>query len=63
MRDRLQDGTQRLNSDSHIQQVSGEEEIVIIAKNRKDKIPQRVQEGIVCDGNSSLPDLKQQMHD
>lgn len=39
MRYGLQDRTQRLETDSDIEQMSGEEEIVEVTKDREDEIP------------------------
>ena len=55
--DWLQDGLQRWNGYGHIQQVSGEEEIIVIAQDREDKVQQRIQKSVVCNGDACLPDL------
>ena len=57
MGDRLQDGSQSGNSDGHIQQMSGKEEIIKVAQDWEAKVPQRVEEGVVGDRHSSFPHL------
>lgn len=57
MSDGLQDGSQRGNGDGHIQQMSGEEEIIIVAQDWEAKVPQRVQEGVVRNGHPRFPHL------
>lgn len=57
MRYGLQDRTQRLETDSDIEQMSGKEEIIEVTKDREDEIPQRIQKGIVCYCYTGLPDL------
>lgn len=42
MRYRLQDCSQGFETDRNIQQVSGEEEVVIVAEDRKREVPQTV---------------------
>lgn len=37
--------------------MGGEEKVVEVAEDREAKVPQRVQERIVCDGHSSFPHL------
>lgn len=46
----LQDGTQSLKTDRDVQQVSGEEEIIVIPKDRKGEVPQTVQERLKISG-------------
>lgn len=41
---RLQDGSQRFETNSDIKQVGGKEEIVEVAQNWEDEVPQTVQE-------------------
>lgn len=50
----LQNCSQSFETDCNIQQMSGKEEIVEISEDRESKVPQGVQEGIVCDGDASL---------
>lgn len=44
MRYWLQDGTQWGHTHGHIQQVGGKEEVVEVAEDREDEVPQAVQE-------------------
>jgi len=44
VRDRLQDGTQRLEADSHVEEVRGIEEVVEVTEQREDEVPGDVQE-------------------
>jgi len=44
VRDRLQDGAERLETDGHVEQVRGVEEIVEVAQQREHEIPGDVQE-------------------
>ena len=44
--DRLQDGTQRLDTDGYVQQVSRKEEVVKVTQHREGKVPGNVQEGL-----------------
>ena len=54
----LQDGSQRAQQDGDIQQVGAEEEVVEVAQNGEGKVPQRVEERVVCYRHSRLPHLK-----
>lgn len=57
MCDRLQDGTQGLEADGNIQQMGGKEEIVEVAHHGEGKVPEGIEERVVCDGNPRLPHL------
>jgi len=54
---RGQDGAQRLEADSHIQQMGGKEEIVEVAEQREGEVPDDVQEGVVGEDDTPLPNL------
>ncbi len=41
---RLQDGAQRLEADRHVQQVSGEEEVVEVSQEGETEVPRVVEE-------------------
>ncbi|OAD61165.1 hypothetical protein WN48_00484, partial [Eufriesea mexicana] len=51
---RLQDGPQSFEANRDVQQVSSEEEVVVIAKDRKCEIPQTVQKCLNRDGKISM---------
>jgi len=55
--DGLQDDTEGSHSDGHVQQVSGEEEVVVVTQDGEDEIHQLVDERLVGDGDTSLPNL------
>lgn len=42
--DGRQDGTQRLKAHSHVQEVSGEEEIIVMAENWEQHVPGEIEE-------------------
>lgn len=44
--DRGQDGAQRFDAHGDVQQMSGEEEVVVMSKNRHQQIPNQVEEGL-----------------
>ena len=44
--DGFQDNPQRSHTNSHVQEVRGEEKVVVVAQNRKHEVPQLVQEGL-----------------
>ena len=46
VRDRGQDGAQRLEAHGDVQQVGSEEEVVVVSQNRHGHVPGKVQEGL-----------------
>ena len=46
MSDGLQDDPEGSHADSHVQEVGGEEEVVVVAQDGEDKVEQLVQEGL-----------------
>lgn len=57
MRDGLQDGSQRLEPNRHVKQMSREEEVVEVSHHREGEVPKRVQERVVGEGDARLPHL------
>lgn len=57
MRDGLQNGSQSFKSNSDVQQMCGEEEVIEVPHNGEGEIPERVQERVVGYGDSCLPYL------
>lgn len=57
MCDRLQDSPQSLKAHGDVQQMRGEEEVVKVAHHREAEVPQRVEEGVVCDRDARFPHL------
>lgn len=46
VRDGRQDGAQRLDAHGDVQQVAGEEEVVVVAQQGHDRVPAEIQEGL-----------------
>ena len=57
MRHRGEDGAQGLKAHGDVQQMSSEEEVVVVSQDGHDHVPGQVQEGIICEHNSQFPDL------
>lgn len=57
MRNGLQDSPQGLESYSHVEKMSREEEVVEIAHHGEGEVPERVEERVIGDGNTCLPHL------
>lgn len=53
----LQDGAKGLETNRHVEQMGGKEEIIEIAEYREHKVPQGVEERVVRKRDSGLPDL------
>jgi hypothetical protein len=60
--DRLQDGSQRLEADRDIEQMSSIEEVVVVAKQREDEVTSDVQEGLQRNINSQLVTVATDFH-
>ena len=57
--DGLQDDPKSRNSDGDVDQVSSKEEVVVVAEDGEDEVPELVLERVVCEGYSSFPNLGQ----
>ncbi len=58
MRDGLEDDPEGRDPHRDVQQVGGEEEVVAVAQDGEDEVPQLVQEGTLRHRHPSLPDLR-----
>ena len=57
--DGLQDDPESRNSDGDVDQVSSKEEVVVVAEDGEDEVPELVLERVVREGYSSFPNLGQ----
>jgi len=54
MRDRGEDGAQRLEAHGDVQQMSSEEEVVVMAEDGHGGVPYEIQEGLAEEHNETL---------
>ena len=57
MSDGFEDNSQGSHPDGHVQQVGSKEKVVVVAEQGEHEVPQLVEEGVVCDGDSRFPHL------
>ena len=58
--DGLQDDPEGWHAYGHVDEVGGKEEVVVVAKDGEDEVPQLVLERVVREGDPSFPNLEQE---
>lgn len=61
MRNWLQDRTQSLEADSNIDEVAGEEEIIVVANDRRDEVGYQIEEGLQGKISRELHEIREEM--